>query len=52
VTTEWFCLPAQTYSLLNDPWTQPLAYNIALTVDYCNNVANKLGQDNSTCVSD
>ena len=38
-STEWFCLQPQTYGLLNDPWTMPESYNVALSVDFCDIVA-------------
>jgi len=48
---EWQCLPAGSFYILGDAWTQSAGISTNIAIDYCKNLATKpnVGFDGTNC---
>lgn len=53
-STDWYCIDAEDFSILGDPWSQSMGYTANIAVDYCKNMGSRpqLHTDLSNCVTD
>ena len=47
---DWQCLPPGNFEILGDTWAQSRGVSTQLGIDYCKNLAPKIGFDGANCL--